>query len=87
MQPIRLGDKVKDCVSGFEGIVIAKTDWLYGCVRFGVEAQELRDGKLIEAQWFDEPRLVLVATQAELRRAAQPGGGGQEEGQRRSETG
>ena len=55
---IKLGDVVRDSVSGFEGLAVARTEWLYGCVRYGVEARALREGKLIEAQWFDEARLA-----------------------------
>ena len=54
---IKLGDRVKDKVTGFTGIVIARTEWLYGCVRYGIQAEELKDGKPLEAQWLDEKQL------------------------------
>ena len=54
---VNLGDRVRDRVSGFTGVVIARTEWLYGCTRFGVQAEELKDGKPIEAEWFDERSL------------------------------
>jgi hypothetical protein len=56
-----LGDKVKDTVTGFEGIIVAKTDWLYGCTRCTVQPGFLdKDGKTIEAQGFDELQLELI---------------------------
>lgn len=55
-----LGDKVKDIVTGFEGILIGKTDFLNGCTRWGVQSDTLKDGLPTEAQWFDEPQLELV---------------------------
>ncbi len=54
---IKLGDKVRDRTTGFTGIVVARTDWLYGCTRFGVRSQELEDGKPIPEEWFDEQAL------------------------------
>jgi len=57
---IELGQKVKDPITGFEGIAVAKTQWLYGCTRFGVQARIDKDGKVPEAQWFDEPQLEAM---------------------------
>ncbi len=54
---IQLGDKVKDRTTGFEGVVVARTDWLYGCTRFGVQSEGLHEGKPLEAEWFDEQAL------------------------------
>ena len=57
-----LGKKVRDKISGFEGIVTAKTEWLYGCVRYGVQSQKLKkeDGTVLDEQWFDETQLDIV---------------------------
>lgn len=54
---VKLGDKVTDSLSGFEGIATSRTEFLYGCVRIFVEPKELKDGKPIEGQYFDEQRL------------------------------
>lgn len=61
---INLGSKVKDSITGFAGVATGRTEWLYGCVRYCVEPAELRDGKPIEAQHFDEQRLVVVEDKA-----------------------
>ena len=56
---IKMGQKVTEKISGFTGIVIAKTDWVYGCVRFGVQAEGLnKDGKPFDPEWFDEAELT-----------------------------
>lgn len=57
---IELGDKVKDVISGFEGIVIGITNWLHGCKRIGVASQQLKDDKPIDSQWFDEPQVIIL---------------------------
>jgi hypothetical protein len=61
---ITLGSKVRDPITGFEGIVTARTEWLYGCVRVSVQAPELKDGKPIEEQWFDETRVEMIGATA-----------------------
>lgn len=58
---IQLGDRVRDRISGFEGIVVGVTDWLYGCRRPMVQPGTLTaDGKPTDAQSFDEPQLELL---------------------------
>ena len=54
---IRLGDKVRDNITGFTGVATGRTEYLYGCVRICIEPAELHDGKPVEALWFDEQRL------------------------------
>ncbi len=55
---IKLGDRVKEKISGYRGTVISKTEWIYGCVRFGVQADGLHEGKPIPSQGFDEGELT-----------------------------
>lgn len=58
---MNVGDRVKDQVTGFEGIVVAKTEWLHGCVRLTVQPEKLdKDGKPREPGTFDEPQLLLL---------------------------
>ena len=56
---IELGDLVKGKVTGFEGIAIARTEWLNKCVRFGLKSPTLKDGLPRDEQWFDQEQLVL----------------------------
>jgi hypothetical protein len=57
---IELGQKVKDPITGYKGIAIGKTIWLYGCTRIGVQAIVNKEGKVPELQWFDEPQLEAI---------------------------
>ena len=58
---LQLGDVVKDRITGFKGVVIARTDWLNGCVRMSVQPEKLgSDGKPIESQVFDVEQLELI---------------------------
>lgn len=54
------GDVLKDKVSGFEGVVMVKAQYSTGCVHYGLESQNLKDGLPQAWQWLDQSRLVLV---------------------------
>jgi len=55
-----LGDKVKHNLTDYQGTIIGRTQWLSNCNTYSVKARELKDGKPIESQAFDEPELTLV---------------------------
>lgn len=58
---VNLGDKVRDKITGFEGIVIGITEWLWQCRRPIVQPATLQsDGKPIDSQSFDEPQLEVI---------------------------
>jgi hypothetical protein len=58
---INLGDLAKDTVTGFEGICVARTEWLNGCVRVSLQPQKVgKDNKPAEIQAFDQEQLVVV---------------------------
>jgi hypothetical protein len=57
---IQLGDRARDRITGFTGIVIGKTEWLNKCSRFGLQAEKLDGGKVVDAQWFDSEQVELV---------------------------
>ncbi len=61
---INLGDKAKDIVTGFEGICTARTVWVYGCARIGLQPEKLKDGIPQEIQWFDENQLQVTKANA-----------------------
>jgi hypothetical protein len=71
---IKLGDKAKDTVSGFAGIVTGRFEYLNGCVRLQIEPDKLdKEGKRIEGCVFDIEQLALV--KAAKPRAVTPSGG------------
>lgn len=75
---IKLGDKVKDNVSGFTGIAIGRTSWLHGCDRITIQPPVDKDGKHMDAATFDEQQVELVKAQpvkvSEHVAGARPGG-------------
>ena len=60
-QTIELGDRVRDPITGYQGVAYAVTTWLNGCVRFGVQPEKLdKDGKVQQELWFDQTQLRVV---------------------------
>lgn len=71
---LKLGDRVRDPITGYSGIAIAFTAWLGGCKRTTVQAEGLdKDGKPKETQTFDTSLLELVEALA-AREAGDTGG-------------
>ena len=58
---IKLGNRVKDSITGFTGIVIGRNEWLYGCEQILIQPDKLKDGVPVKAEWFDEQRIVLLS--------------------------
>ena len=81
---IKLGSFVKDPITGLRGMAIARSEWLWGCTRIGVQPQELKDGRPVEETWFDEARLEIVV-EAENKVTAAGSGGPRREGGRVTE--
>lgn len=59
-----LGDKVKDAVTGYTGIVICVYRWRTGCNRYTVQAQKLDKGIPLANHTFDENELELIKANA-----------------------
>lgn len=58
---IQLGDLVRDRITGFEGVVIARTQWLNMCDRYTVQPRKLDDkGGVSEPHSFDDADLEVV---------------------------
>lgn len=58
---IKLGEKVRDKVTGFEGIATSRVEYLNGCVQYGVTPKiKVKDNKKPETEYIDEGRLELV---------------------------
>lgn len=55
-----IGRPARDQITGFEGLVLGRTEYLTGCAQFYLQPQTLDDkGEPREGRWFDEQRLVF----------------------------
>ena len=57
---IKLGQYVKDEITGFEGVAVSITEWMNGCRRIGIQSKEMHEGKPIEIEWVDEKQVAKV---------------------------
>lgn len=48
-----LGRRVKDVISGFDGVVTGESAYLYSVTRVFVVPHGLKDGRPIDGVWFD----------------------------------
>lgn len=75
MSQIKCGDLARDTITGFEGIVVARTEWLNKCVRLTIQPRELKDGKPVENHTFDEEQVELVTPDAHVETKVRQTGG------------
>lgn len=61
---VNLGDKVKDDLTGFSGIVSGIADYLTGCSQACVQPPQTETGTFVESRWFDVDRLTVVEPKA-----------------------
>ena len=57
---IKLGQKVKDQVTGFTGIATAMVVYLNNCVQYNVQPPCGVDGKMPSGEYIDEGQLEVV---------------------------
>jgi hypothetical protein len=54
-----LGVKAHDTITGFEGIAIARIEYLTGCHQVQLQPKVKADGAYGEPHWFDEQRIAI----------------------------
>ena len=58
----QIGDRMKDTISGFQGIATGMTEYLNGCRQFLIKTEKLdKEGKAIEGMWIDEQYLEVTS--------------------------
>lgn len=56
----KLGQTVRDVITGYEGIVTSRTEYLHGCVRIVIQSKELKDGVPVADIVIDEQRGIVL---------------------------
>lgn len=72
---IKLGKKARDKITGFEGIVTGRAQYLTGCDQYSL-APPAKDGSINRSEWFDEGRLEVIGDGIEPETVAGPRPGG-----------
>lgn len=58
---IKLGQKVRDKVTGFTGIAVSRVEFLNGCVQFCVKPKkQAKDSKMPAGEYIDVGQLKVV---------------------------
>ena len=60
MSDIKLGDKVRDTITGYQGTLTSITENLHGCKRISIQAEVDHNGQVPDLEWFDEPRIEIA---------------------------
>jgi hypothetical protein len=58
MFKIQMGQKVKCCITGFEGIVTGRADYISGCRQYLVQPKGKKN-EIANSLWLDEDRLIV----------------------------
>ena len=58
--PAELGDRVRDPITGFSGIVVVYARFLNGCARCGVQPETMKDNLPQAEQHFDAAQLEVL---------------------------
>lgn len=64
MPQAKNGDKVRDIITGLEGIVTGTADYLTGCKQLLVNPQQVKDGETVPGSWLDIDRLHVLEPNA-----------------------
>lgn len=58
----------KDKITNYEGIIIGKINWMFGCAQYGIASQTLNKetGKRPDTEWFDEGRIEIMGKGIEV---------------------
>ena len=54
-----LGKKAKDKITNFEGIIIGKVTYLFGCDQYCI-TPIVKDGAIQKSEWFDDGRVEIL---------------------------
>lgn len=60
MSKFKLGNTLRDRVTGVQGITTGKIEYLNGCVQWNIHPKADKDGKPVESFYYDEQQLELV---------------------------
>ena len=71
-----MGKLARDKVTGFEGVITAKAQHLYGCDAYYLTPKVDGNGKRGDPGWFDEGRIEIIGEGVEPKevQTVKPGG-------------
>ena len=76
LDQIKLGSKVRDKVTCFEGIATARIRYMNGCVQYCVEPMVDKEGKMPEHHYIDFGQLEVIVAEIGEEKNKEKGPGG-----------
>lgn len=73
---IELGQKAKDKITGFEGIITSRVQYLTGCDQYGIAPPVGPDLKVNQTEYFDEGRIIILGPGVTAQEVSSPVNGG-----------
>lgn len=58
---LELGMAGEDIVTGFKGIITARSQYLNGCIRYQIENKPKKQGEESKEYWYDEDRIKVTS--------------------------
>jgi hypothetical protein len=55
----KMGKLAKDRITGFQGVIIGRADYLFGCTQYCI-APQAEKNEIKDAHWFDEGRVEVI---------------------------
>lgn len=74
MDKIKLGDKVRDKITGFVGIAVAKTEFMNGCIQYLVQPKIAKGNFIPEDKGIDEQSLEVIKSKIKKKKKKENGG-------------
>ena len=69
-----LGDEVKDTITNFSGVIVARIEWMNGCIRYVIQSRvRSKDSKPVD-DTIDEQQLELLHKPKVKKEVAKKGG-------------
>lgn len=57
---IELGSKVRDIVTGMEGIAVSRKEDMNGCVQYVISGKADKEGKVTDSYYVDHAQLEVI---------------------------
>lgn len=71
---IKLGDKVRDEITGLVGIAVARIEFLNGCIQYDIQPPMNKKGEVPASEWVDVQQLEII--EPAKAKETDPNGGG-----------
>lgn len=73
---IKLGDKVKDTITGFIGVAVARIEYINGCIQYNVAAKVGKGNKFPDDISIDQGSLIVIKPKDKPKKKKRKGPGG-----------